>query len=97
MTKADLVSRIVEKTGVQKQEVEKIMESFFLTIKDSMSSGENIYFRGFGSFVNKQRAQKTARNISLKTSIIIPSHVIPHFKASQEFIDQVKEANLTEA
>jgi len=58
MTKAELISRVSEKTGIRREEVEKIIESLFLTIKDSMSNGDNIYFRGFGSFVNKQRAAK---------------------------------------
>lgn len=94
MTKADTVSKIVEKTGIQKEEVEKVLESFFLTVKNSMSEGENIYFRGFGSFTNKLRAPKTARNISLNSTILIPAHVVPHFKPSQEFISQVKESLL---
>ena len=90
MTKAELVSRISEKTGLQTSEVEIILESFFLTIKDSMSDGENIYFRGFGSFVNKQRAAKTARNIKLKSTVIIPAQVIPYFKPSDDFVTLVK-------
>ncbi|MEO6684695.1 MAG: HU family DNA-binding protein [Dyadobacter sp.] len=93
MTKADTIQKIVEKTGIQKEDVEKTLESFFLTIKDTMSSGENIYFRGFGSFTNKQRAAKTARNISKNTTIIVPAHVLPHFKPSDDFISQVKEGN----
>ena len=94
MTKADTVLKIVEKTGIQKEDVEKILESFFVTIKDSMEDGENIYFRGFGSFINKKRAAKTARNISKNTTIIVPAHVIPHFKPSDDFIKVVKEGNL---
>lgn len=94
MTKADLVSRITEKTGIQKEEVEKIIESFFVTIKDSLSQGENIYFRGFGSFIIKQRAAKTARNISKKSTIIIPAQQIPFFKPADDFISQVKEGLL---
>jgi len=64
LTKAETVLKIAEKTGIQKEQVEKIMEAFFVTIKDSMENGENIYFRGFGSFTNKKRAAKRARNIS---------------------------------
>lgn len=94
MTKADIVSRITERTGIQKEEVEKIIESFFVTIKNSLSQGENIYFRGFGSFIIKQRAAKTARNISLKSTIIIPAHQAPAFKPSDDFISQVKEGLL---
>lgn len=94
MTKADLVSRITEKTGIQKEEVEKIIESFFVTIKDSLSQGENIYFRGFGSFTIKQRAAKTARNISQKSTIIVPAHQTPVFRPADDFISQVKEGLL---
>lgn len=94
MTKADLVSQITEKTGIQKEEVEKIIESLFMTIKDSLSQGENIYFRGFGSFTVKQRASKTARNISEKSTITIPAHQIPFFKPAHDFVSQVKEGVL---
>jgi len=94
MTKADLVSRITEKTGIQKEEVEKTIESFFVTIKDSLSQGENIYFRGFGSFIIKQRAAKTARNISKKSTIVIPAHQTPVFKPADDFINQVREGLL---
>lgn len=97
MTKADTIQRIVEKTGIQKEDVEKILESFFVTIKDSMSGGQNIYFRGFGSFTNKKRAAKTARNILKNTSIIVAAHIIPHFKPSDDFVSQVKEGNLQKA
>jgi DNA-binding protein HU-beta len=91
MTKADLVSQVIEKTGMQKEEVEKIIESFFVTIKDSLSQGENIYFRGFGSFIIKQRAAKTARNIAKKSTIVIAAHQTPVFKPANDFISQVKE------
>jgi DNA-binding protein HU-beta len=94
MTKADLVSQITEKTGIAKEDVEKIIESFFATIKNSLSQGENIYFRGFGSFIIRQRAAKTARNISEKTTIVIPAHQIPFFKPADHFISQVKEGLL---
>ncbi|KAA6440911.1 integration host factor subunit beta [Dyadobacter flavalbus] len=90
MTKADTISRIVEKTGIQKEEVEKVLEAFFATVKSSLSEGENIHFRGFGSFVIKQRAEKTARDISRKSTIIIPAHKIPFFNPSNDFINQVK-------
>jgi DNA-binding protein HU-beta len=85
MTKADTVSKISEKTGVQKEVVEQILETLFITVK-------NIYFRGFGSFIVKERAEKTARNISLKSTMIIPAHSIPSFKPSPEFVNQVKQA-----
>ncbi|TKT87677.1 HU family DNA-binding protein [Dyadobacter frigoris] len=97
MTKADTVQKIAEKTGIRKEDVEKTLESFFVTIKDSMSSGENIYFRGFGSFTNKKRAAKTARNISQHTTIIVPAHTIPHFKPSDDFVTQIKEGSRQQA
>lgn len=93
MTKADTISKIAEKTGIQKEEVEKVLEAFFVTVKNSLSEGENIYVRGFGSFIVKERAQKTARNISLKSTIIIPAHQAPFFKPSNEFINQVKRVH----
>jgi DNA-binding protein HU-beta len=95
MTKADTIFKIAEKTGIQKEEVEKVLEAFFITVKNSLSGNENIYVRGFGSFIIKQRAEKTARNISLKSTIIVPAHHIPFFKPSKEFINQVKEGALT--
>jgi len=70
------------------------LEAFFITVKDSLSENENIYVRGFGSFIVKQRAEKTARNILLKSTIIVPAHYIPLFKPSKEFINQVKEGAL---
>ena len=94
MTKADTIFKIAEKTGIQKEEVEKILEAFFITVKDSLSENENIYVRGFGSFIVKERAEKTARNILLKSTIIVPAHSIPFFKPSKEFINQVKEGAL---
>ena len=94
MTKADIVQKIAEKTGIQKEQVETTLEALFVTIKDSMANGQNIYLRGFGSFTNKKRAAKTARNISKNTTIIVPAYVIPHFKPSDDFTNQVKEGNL---
>jgi DNA-binding protein HU-beta len=94
MTKADTISKIAEKTGIQKEEIEKVLESFFVTVKGALSEGENIYVRGFGSFIVKQRAEKTARNIALKSTIIIPAHSIPFFKPANEFVNQVKEGVL---
>ena len=90
MTKADIISQISEKTGIEKNDVSTTVEAFFSVVKENMSSGENIYVRGFGSFVNKKRAQKVARNISKNTAIIIDAHYIPSFKPSKEFVEQVK-------
>lgn len=86
MTKAEIVNEIVKNTGVDKATSLRIVESFMETVKYSLSRGENIYLRGFGSFIVKQRAEKTARNISKNTTIIIPAHVIPAFKPSKAFI-----------
>ena len=97
MTKAEVVSKIIDKTGVSRENAEVVLESFFVTIKDSLAKGENIYFRGFGSFITKERAAKTARNISTNTTIVVPAHVIPYFKPSPEFSNQVKESQLAEA
>jgi len=80
MTKADIVNEITKKTGIDKQTVLTTVEAFMDAVKDSLSNDENVYLRGFGSFVVKKRAQKTARNISKNTTIIIPEHNIPALK-----------------
>lgn len=90
MTKADIISEISTKTGIEKVDVQETVEAFFKVIKNSMIEGENVYVRGFGSFVVKKRAQKTARNISKNTAIIIPEHFVPSFKPAKVFIDKVK-------
>jgi len=91
MTKADLVNQIAERTGIEKVDVQTAIESFMKTIKDSMTKGENVYLRGFGSFIVKTRAEKTGRNISKNTTIIIPAHNIPSFKPAKTFTDRVKK------
>ena len=83
MTKADIVSRISEKSGIEKGDVLAAVEAFMDEVKDSLEGGENVYLRGFGSFITKKRAQKTGRNISKNTTIIIPEHFIPAFKPSK--------------
>ena len=90
MTKADIISEISTKTGIEKVDVQETVEAFFKVIKSSMIGGENVYVRGFGSFVVKKRAQKTARNISKSTAIIIPEHFVPSFKPAKVFVDKVK-------
>lgn len=85
MTKADIVNEISKSTGIDKTTVLTTIEAFMTTVKDTMSKGENVYLRGFGSFVVKKRAQKTARNISKNTTIIIPEHYIPSFKPAKTF------------
>src|SRR5690606_11180566 len=91
MTKSDLVAAISEKTGVPKVDVLVALESFFSEVKDSLSNGENVYIRGFGSFVIKRRAQKVGRHIKKNKSIVIPEHFIPSFKPAKVFVEQVKD------
>ena len=91
MTKADIVKEISQNTGIEKVTVEKAVEAFMETMKDSLTGGSNVYLRGFGSFIVKKRAEKTARNISKNTTVIVPAHNIPSFKPSKEFVAQVKE------
>jgi len=91
MTKADIVNEITRNTGIDKQTVLTAVEAFMETIKDSLSREENVYLRGFGSFVVKKRAQKTARNISKNVTIIIPEHNIPSFKPSKTFMEMIKK------
>jgi DNA-binding protein HU-beta len=90
MTKAEIVNEISEKTGVEKVAVQVTVEAFMNAIKENMDKGNNIYLRGFGSFIIKKRAEKTGRNISKKTSVIIPAHNIPSFKPAKEFVDSIK-------
>ena len=90
MTKADIVNEISKSTGIDKATVLETVEKFMETVKDSLSNGENVYLRGFGSFIIKTRSQKTARNISKSTTIIIPEHNIPAFKPTKVFMDVVK-------
>jgi DNA-binding protein HU-beta len=90
MTKAEIVAEIANKTGIEKVAVQATVESFMETIKNSMVNGENVYLRGFGSFTIKKRAEKTGRNISKNTTIIIPAHNIPAFKPAKTFVNEVK-------
>ena len=91
MTKAELVSKIAEKTGVEKLTTLAIVESFMNEIKDSISANEGVYLRGFGTFKPKKRAEKTGRNIKKNTIIIIPAHHIPAFKPAKIFMQEVKK------
>ncbi|PTN09876.1 HU family DNA-binding protein [Mangrovibacterium marinum] len=91
MTKADIVNEISKNTGIEKVTVQKAVEAFMETVKDSLTEGRNVYLRGFGSFIVKKRAEKTARNISKNTTIIIPEHFIPSFKPAKTFVSQVKD------
>ncbi len=95
MTKADVIAEISDKTGIDKAEVTNTLETFFSVVKDSLAEGENIYVRGFGSFINKKRAKKVARNISKNTAMVIDEHFIPSFKPAKVFVEQVKTSDKT--
>lgn len=91
MTKADIVNEISRSTGIDKTDVLKTVESFMEHVKSALVKGEPVYLRGFGSFIIKKRAEKTARNISEKKTIIIPAHNIPAFKPAKTFVLKVKK------
>jgi DNA-binding protein HU-beta len=90
MTKAEIVAEIANKTGIEKVAVQATVEAFMESVKTSMVNGQNVYLRGFGSFIIKKRAEKTGRNISKNTTLIIPSHYIPAFKPAKTFVNKVK-------
>ena len=91
MTKADIISEITEQTGLQRKEVAVVVESFMETVKNCMlEKKENVYLRGFGSFVIKRRATKTARDIGKNTTITIAAHDIPSFKPSKAFVEEMR-------
>jgi len=91
MRKADLVATISEKTGVPKVDVLVALETFFKEVKSSLGEGENVYIRGFGSFVIKKRAKKIGRHIKKNVAIEIPEHFIPSFKPAKIFVEEVKK------
>ena len=91
MTKADIVNEISQKTGIEKATVLATVEAFMETVKDSLAGGNEVFLRGFGSFILKKRATKTARNISKKTTIIIPEHHSPAFKPAKVFLQSIKD------
>lgn len=93
VTKSEVISEISEKTGIEKADVSATVEAFFSVVKNSLADGENIYVRGFGSFINKKRAKKVARNISKNTAIIIDAHFVPSFKPSKVFVEKIKTSN----
>jgi DNA-binding protein HU-beta len=92
MTKSDIINEIVKETGIDKTTVQKIVETLMVTVKESLVKDKNVYLRGFGGFIVKKRAQKTARNISKNTTIIIPEHYVPFFKPVKSFINKVKKS-----
>lgn len=91
MRKADLVASISKKTGVEKVDVIQTLEAFFEEVKNSLAQGENVYIRGFGSFIVKKRARKIGRHIKKNEAIVIPEHYIPAFKPAKVFVEQVKD------
>ena len=91
MTKADIVSEIAKSTGVEKVQVQAIVEAFMESVKDSLAKGNPVYLRGFGSFIIKHRAEKAARNITKNTTMTIPAHDIPAFKPAKVFVCTVKK------
>ena len=90
MTKADIVKEIAASTGIEKQVVLQVVERLMETIKTSMINGDEVFLRGFGSFIIKHRAEKTARNITKNTTMVIPAHNIPAFKPAKSFVEKVK-------
>lgn len=94
MTKAELVNTIVLETGINKKDVLVIVESLMAEVKNALEREEPVYLRGFGSFIIKHRAEKTARNITKNTTLIVPAHNIPAFKPAKEFIKEVSKMNM---
>ncbi len=90
MTKAEIVSNIAEKSGLEKADVLRVVEDLMVEVKEALESGTNVYLRGFGSFIVKKRAEKTGRNITKNTTIKIPAHNIPAFKPAKVFVEGVK-------
>ena len=97
MRKADLISEIADKTGIPKVDVMVTLETMFKEIKHSLIAGENIYIRGFGSFITKKRAAKIGRNIKKNIAVEIPEHYVPAFKPAKEFVQEVKNKNFPSA
>jgi DNA-binding protein HU-beta len=97
VTKADVVSKISEQTGINKSDVLITVESFVNVLKSLMEDGDDVFIRGFGSFVNKKRARKVARNISKNTAIVVEAHYVPTFKPAKEFVEKVKKSKKLKA
>lgn len=95
MTKAEIVTEISRNTGLEKAAVLTVVEEFMKVVKDSMANGDNVYLRGFGSFVVRTRKEKTARNISRNTAIKIPEHKVPTFKPSKVFLEDIKNGEVS--
>ena len=93
MRKLELINKVSRVTGIDRQDVDEIVEATIHTIKKVLIKGDSVFIRGFGSFVNKKRAKKTARNISTNTALILEAHYVPSFKPSKKFVKSVKENN----
>ena len=91
MTKAEIVNEVAKSTGIEKVQVQSVIEEFTKVVKDSIIAGQPVYLRGFGSFIVKHRAEKAARNITKQTTMTIPAHNIPAFKPAKVFVNAVKE------
>ena len=91
MTKADIVNKIAKNTGLEKTEVQTVIEGFMESVIESLAKNEAVYLRGFGSFIIKHRAEKTARDITKQTTIVIPAHDIPAFKPADSFVEKVSK------
>lgn len=91
MTKAEIVNEVAKSTGIEKVQVQSVIEEFTKVVKDSLIAGNPVYLRGFGSFIIKHRAQKAARNITKQTTMTIPAHNIPAFKPAKVFLNAVKD------
>lgn len=96
MTKADIVTEISRNTGLEKAAVLTVVEDFMKVVKEAMADGNNVYLRGFGSFVVKTRKEKTARNISRNTAIKIPEHKVPTFKPSKVFLEDIRQGKVSQ-
>ena len=90
MTKAEIVNEVAKSTGIEKVQVQSVIEEFTKVVKDSIIAGQPVYLRGFGSII-KHRAEKAARNITKKQTMTIPAHNIPAFKPAKVFVNAVKE------
>ena len=91
MTKAEIVNEVAKTTGIEKVQVLAVVEEFTKVVKGSIIAGNPVYLRGFGSFIIKHRAQKAARNITAKTTLVIPAHDVPAFKPAKVFIADLKK------
>lgn len=91
MTKAEIIAQVAEQTGVEKTVITEVVEAFMANVKDAMIGGNDVFLRGFGSFIIKRRAEKTARNIGKNTTMVIPEHNIPAFKPAKSFVVAVKD------